>query len=467
MKIKLTGFIFLLLLSQIALGKIKLPAIISDNMVLQQQSTVPLWGKAIANANVSVITSWNNQHYTAQSDADGRWKIEIQTPKAGWPYSITFSDGDTLVLANILIGEVWVCSGQSNMDKPVRGAVNQPILNSNDILVHAHDSLLRLFHVKRKISRTPLDDCEGSWELSSPENASTFSAVGFQFAKKMQEILKVPVGIIQASWGGTPIKGWTDKKSLQPFSQIKIPSANSTKKISSQQPTCLFNGMINPIVGYGIKGFIWYQGEWDRRDAYLYKDLMIAMVKGWRALWGRGELPFYYVQIAPYEYGGKLKDSVPYVREAQAQAMKEIPHSGMVVSMDVGNKYTIHPPDKTTIAKRLLYWALGDAYHWKGVAYKSPSFQSMEVKDNQVTVSFSDAPRGLTSFDQKINGFELAGKDKVFYPADAKITQRGKVVLQSDKVANPVAVRYLFKDWADGNLYNIAGLPVGPFKTDQ
>jgi len=467
MKLKLSTFIFLVLLSQAVCGKIRLPAIISNNMVLQQRSVVPLWGKAGPACEISVQTSWNGQRYTVRSDADGRWQVKVRTPKAGGPYTITFTDGDSIVLGNILIGEVWVCSGQSNMDKPLRGALNQPILNSNDIIMHAHDSQLRLFHIKKQVSSVPLDNCDGSWQLSSPESASTFSAVGFQFAKKMQEILKVPVGIIQASWGGTPIKGWMDGKSLQPFTQIKVPGAKSEAKISSQDATCLFNAMIHPIAGYGIKGFIWYQGEWDRRDPYLYKDLMVAMVKGWREVWRNDSLPFYYVQIAPYDYKSSMPDSVPLLRQAQGDAAIAIPHSGMVVSMDVGNEYSIHPPDKSIIAKRLLYWALGDTYHWKAIAYESPTLQSFKIDDSVVTVLFDHADNGLTSFDQKITGYELAGKDKTFYPAEAKISGKGKVILQSKSVPHPVAVRYLFKDWAKGNLYNIAGLPVAPFRTDH
>lgn len=462
---RLVCFVSLFLLSQYLFGKIKLPSIISNNMVLQQQSGVPLWGNATANHKVSVITSWNHKQYTTQSDADGKWKVKIQTPRAGGPYTITFNDGDKLIIKNVLVGEVWICSGQSNMHRPMVGALNQPILHSNDILMHANNSQLRLFHVKMKPSFTPLDDCEGSWQLSSPLSAGTFSAVGFQFAKKMQELLKVPVGIIEASWGGTNITTWMNKKSLQSFPQIKIASRNPPSK---NKTTCLFNGMIHPIAGYGIKGFIWYQGEANRHRPSLYKDLMVAMVSEWREVWGMGLLPFYYVQIAPYQYpSGKLRDSVPYVREAQALAMKEIPHSGMVVSMDVGGKHELHPPDKTTIAKRLLYWALGDAYHWEGVSYQSPSFKSMKINGDKITVSFDYAPLGLTSFNQKIKGFELAGNDREFYPAEANITDNGEVIIHSDEVPQPVAARYLFKDWAKGNLYNTAGLPVGPFRTDN
>ncbi len=462
-----SGLILFILFAQTALGKVELPAVIADNMVLQQQSQVELWGKATADDEVTVVTSWNKRQYSTQSDASGRWKITIQTPQAGGPYAITFNDGSALTITNILIGEVWVCSGQSNMEIYMRGYTNQPVLRSNEILMHANNSQLRLFHIERNISNVPLVDCDGAWQLSSPQSAATFSAVGFQFAMKLQKLLGVPVGIIEAAWGGTPIEAWMTNKSLQSFPSVVIPTAENKIKANSDTATCLFNAMINPIVGYGIKGFIWYQGENNRTNPSMYKDLMAAMVKGWRQKWEKDSLPFYYVQIAPYDYKGRLQDSVPLLREAQAKASKIIPHSGMVVSIDVGNKHTIHPPDKTTIAKRLLYWALGDAYCWEGIAYQSPSFQEMKIENDVVTVSFIHAPHGLTSFDQKINGFELAGNDQVFYPARAKIKGRGKVVLQSDRVPHPVAVRYLFKDWIEGSLYNTAGLPAGPFRTDH
>src|SRR5690625_303656 len=252
MKIKSAIIVLILIsVSQLTFGEITLPAIISDNMVLQQQSTVPLWGKATGNHEVNITTSWNNQRYSVQSDAEGNWRVKIKTPKAGGPFKIIFDDGNKLTLTNILVGEVWVCSGQSNMERSMLGAVNQPVLNSNDILMHARNPQLRLFHIERKVSNVPLDDCKGSWELSSPESAGTFSAVGFQFAKKMQELLKVPVGIIEAAWGGTPISGWMDKESFSSFPQLKI---LPKKLANSNHLTCLFNGMINPIDGYLFNG---------------------------------------------------------------------------------------------------------------------------------------------------------------------------------------------------------------------
>lgn len=446
-------------------GKIKLPALISDNMVLQRTSKVPLWGAADPDATIHITTSWNQKQYTTHSDAKGNWRILINTPAAGGPYSITFSDGTPLTIKNILIGEVWICSGQSNMEISMKGYRNQPILHANDILTYADNNKLRLFHVKRAVANEPLKDCTGSWDISSAESASTFSAVGFQFAQKLQHILKVPVGIIEAAWGGTPIVGWMNKESLVPFPDVKIPSENDRLKADRLRPTCLFNGMIAPLVGFGIKGFLWYQGEHDVRHPSGYDKMMEAMVKSWRALWQRDTLPFYYVQIAPWEYRSNA-DSVPYLRAAQMRAQQEIPHSGMVVSIDVGSSSTVHPPDKTTISKRLLYWALGDAYHKKGIAYKSPVYKQMKIKESNIALTFSHAPRGFTSYGEDIKGFEVAGADHEFYPAKAKIYHK-TIVVQSKNVQKPVAVRYAFKDWVKGNLYNTAGLPVAPFRTDK
>lgn len=465
--LRLTSFLWSagLLAALHSSAAIRLPAIIADNMVLQQRSDVPLWGSASHDATVYVITSWDHKAYTTPADHAGHWRITVRTPAAGGPYEISFSDGKKLVLKNILIGEVWVCSGQSNMEISLKGYANQPVLNANDILADAYDPQLRLFHVQRAVSNAPVDDCKGAWEVSSPGSAASFSAVGFQFAKKLQEILKVPVGIIEASWGGTPIEAWMDKESLRAFPAVKTPVENDTAKADRLRPTCLFNGMIAPVAGFGIKGFIWYQGETNVPHPSGYDQLMNAMISEWRKLWGRDTLPFYYVQIAPWKYTAN-RDSVALLREAQQKAQSEIPHTGMAVSIDAGNEFTIHPPDKTVISKRLLYWALGDAYGEKGIAYLSPYYKSMKKTGSTIAVSFSDAPNGFTSFDKEITGFEIAGADHVFHPAQAKIF-RNTIQVHSDEVPDPVAVRYAFRDWVTGNLYNTAGLPVAPFRTDD
>lgn len=438
----------ILLSARNAFGDIKLPAIINDNMVLQQQSEVPLWGTAGADKLVCVTTSWNNKTYSVHSDASGQWKVKISTPSAGGPYEITFNDGKALTLINILIGEVWLCSGQSNMEMPVTGFGNSPVLHANDILAKSENPALRLFHVQRAVSNTPLNDCSGTWNESTPGSAASFSAVGFQFAQMLQHILKIPVGIIEADWGGTPIESWMSKNSLQPFGDTKTPETNDGIAADRLRPTCLFNGMIAPLAGFGIKGFLWYQGEANVSHAgshpYNYDQMMKAMVTEWRRLWGRDTLPFYYVQIAPWIYR-QNRDSVPYLREAQMRAEKEIPHAGMVVSIDAGNEFTVHPPDKTIISKRLLYWALGDAYNKKGIFYASPEFKNMAVKDSLITVTFTNTPQGFTSRDEQIRGFEIAGSNKVFYPASAKIF-RNSIQVKSDQVPHPVAVRYAFRD---------------------
>lgn len=469
---QLVKLAFLLLFTASAVqAEIRLPALIGDNMVLQRESEVPLWGTAAANARVTVTTSWNDRGYTVRADRNGNWRITVSTPQAGGPYEMTFTEDQvkrspaTVQVRNVLIGEVWLCSGQSNMEMPVRGFKNQPVLLSNELLADAGKPMVRLFQVQRAVSATEAADCTGSWELSSPGSVAGFSAVGYQFARRLQEILQVPVGIIQSTWGGTPIEAWTDRASLSGFPELAYPFPSDSVEAGRLVATCLYNGMIAPLAGYGIKGFLWYQGEANRARPEQYTDLMEAMVRGWRKKWGNDQLPFYYVQIAPYDYPSHAA-TVPYLREAQLKAMERIPCSGMVVSVDVGSSETIHPPDKSTIARRLLYWALANEYHMEGIAFRSPEFESLEVKGNKLLIRFKHALRGLSSFGKQLTSFEVAGADRVFHPAVATLSSDG-VLLHSDQVAHPVAARYAFKDDANGNLYNTAGLPASPFRTDD
>ncbi|MBB5440741.1 sialate O-acetylesterase [Pedobacter sp. AK017] len=452
-----------LLFSLNTFSKVTLPAIISSGMVLQQQSNVALWGKAKAGSKVTITTSWNQKAYLATTTKDGSWKLSVPTPKAGGPYTITFNDGEKLVLNDILIGEVWLCSGQSNMEMPVKGFGNQPITNSNELLTDADEPGVRLFRIEKNMSRTPLTELNAKWEHSNSETTGQFSAVGYQFARMLQQKLKVPVGIIQSAYGGTIIEAWMDKKSFAGFTDVKIPA--DTVKMIKNEPFVLFNAMINPIVGFNIKGALWYQGEnnWFTPDTYDKK--MEAMVKEWRSIWGCGDFSFYYVQLAPNAYPNG-KDKLPVIYEKQAKAMQLIPNSGMAVSVDAGSQTTIHPPDKTIISKRLLYWALNKTYGKKGVAYSGPVYQSLKISDNKAIVSFSEIPIGLTAYNKPLISFEIAGADQVFHPAAATISGK-TVVVQSDEVKSPVAVRYAFKDRAEGNLYNAEGLPAAPFRTDS
>lgn len=466
MKPILSCFTLLLVLAtNIAFGRVVLPSIFSDNMVLQQRDSVLIWGKAALNKTVVITNSWNGKVYRVRANGHGHWKTRISTPKAGGPYTISFDDGEKLVLKNILIGEVWICSGQSNMEMPLKGFGNQPILNSNDILFEADNQNIRLIRYERGLSRSP--EYEGkstSWEVSSAQSAREFSAVGYQYAQLLQRKLSVPVGMIMSTWGGTKIEAWMNAQSLESFSDIKIPGIADTAKIGKNDPTVLFNAMINPFLGYGIRGVIWYQGEQNRGNPQVYDKLMIAMVNEWRSLWKK-DFPFYYVQIAPFRY----KDTIGpanLLREAQLKASTQIPNSGMVVTMDVGAENFIHPPDKTTISKRLAWMAMAKTYGMKGIACESPVYNSMTVDKDMAKISFDHADNGFTSFGKNISGFEIAGEDRKFYPANARIS--GKlVIVKSEQVKNPVAVRYAFGDWVEGTLFNTEGLPASPFRTDN
>jgi sialate O-acetylesterase len=454
-----------LILSAGLFANVVLPPVIGSGMVLQQNTQVLLWGKA-GTAQIKIITSWNNRQYIVLKQKDSSWRVRVQTPKAGGPYQITFIDGGRTILKDILIGEVWVCSGQSNMEMPVKGFGNQPVFNSNDLLMDAENTHIRLFRLERALSRTPQWDVKTTgWQMADAESVKDFSAVGYQYAKLLQEKLKVPVGVIMSTWGGTMIEAWMDSTSVKAFPEVK-PAAD-TAAIVKNDPSVLYNAMINPFIGYGIKGVIWYQGEQNRVNYQIYDRLMVAMVAQWRKAWAMGDWPFYYVQIAPYTYTVKDKQGLAaYLREAQAKAMCEIPNAGMVVTTDAGSEKLIHPPDKSTVSKRLAYWALANTYGKKGISYQSPVYKSIKITGSSVFVNFDFTPNGLTAFGKDISAFELAGEDKVFYPAKARISGNG-VILESESVKLPVAARYVFKDWAVGNLYNTEGLPVTPFRTDN
>ena len=355
------------------------------------------------------------------------------------------------------------------MEMPVRGYRNQPVQNANDILADADNPQIRFIKVNRASSATELDSCGGSWQVSDAQHAKDFSAVAYEYERYLQQKLKVPVGLVLSCWGGTKIETWMDKKMLAPFPDIRLPDSIDPKAGDNQPPTALFNGMIAPVAGYGIRGFIWYQGESNRGrgEPERYQQLFPAMVAGWRERWHRGELPFYYVQIAPYGYNDSSQQGAR-VREAQLKALRNIPSCGMAVTLDIGKEKYIHPPAKTTVAKRLAYWALAKTYHREGLAYCGPLYASMITKGNKIIVKFDYAADGLSSNGKELENFEIAGADKIFHPAKANILYPdGTVEVWSDGVKEPVAVRYAFKNWVEGDLYNTEGLPASSFRTDD
>lgn len=440
-------------------------------MVLQQQTKVKFWGKSLPNKKITLIGSWSNHPVQCTSNTNGDWSTMISTPNAGGPYEVTISDGKQIKLSNVLIGEVWFCAGQSNMEMPMRGFKNQPVLNSNEILADANNVNLRLFESKKNAAKTPQNNVTGKWDVSSGESASQFSAVAYMYGSMLQKKLNVPVGIIVSSVGGTRIQSWMDYQTL-----MDMPDSNTfkndfnkidTAKDKHKCATALYNAMIAPFVGYGIKGFLWYQGESNRHEPKVYARLFPAMVANWRKAWNQKDtLPFYYVQIAPFDSKDSTK-SVKGLREAQLNALKQIPKSAMAVTMDIGDETHIHPSHKKEVSERLLYCALVNTYGYKGISFSGPLYKSMSVTNNKINITFKYAEIGLTTFGNELINFEIAGDDKVFYKANAKIEDNQTITVWNDNVINPLAVRYAYKEYAKGELYNNQGLPASSFRTDD
>jgi len=463
----LSVFTLLMLTALCCNGRIILPALVSSNMVLQQKATVKLWGKSTRKGSVEIIASWSKRRFKAVVYTDSTWRININTPVAGGPYNINLNDGEKLTLTNVLIGEVWFCSGQSNMEMPVRGWKNQPVTNSAELLLNAGNPNMRLFTVARNPSLVPLNSCNGEWKQADIESVGSFSAVAYQFGLMLQQRLKVPVGLILSSWGGTKIETWMDKASIMQHPEIELPTQLPPPTVDRQPPTALYNGMVHPVINYAIKGFIWYQGEANKDAPDLYKSLLPQMVATWRTQWGGGELPYYYVQIAPYHYGRDSTNKGPQrLREVQLNTMKVIPNSGMAVTLDIGAERFIHPPDKITVGKRLAYWALANTYHFKTLPFSGPVYRSKEIKNGRLQLNFDYAPLGLTSYGKELNNFRIAGNDNVFYPAKAKIINEG-IEVWNDWVKEPLNVRYAFDEWVVGELYNVEGFPASSFRTDS
>lgn len=448
-------------------AKVSLPKMFADGMVMQRETNANLWGTANASATVKITTSWDGKTYSVKAGKDGKWKTSVQTPKAGGPYKITLTDGEQTVLDNILIGELWLCSGQSNMEMPMKGFKNQPVENAVEDVMHSTDDALRLFTVKRNSKFAPVDTVSGSWKAACPASVREFSATAYYFGRELRRMLGVPVGLIVTSWGGSACEAWMKAEWLKAFPDAKIPATEKDIKSKNRTPTVLYNGMLHPLIGVTMRGVIWYQGEDNVPRYKTYADMMAAMVKGWRAEWGQGDFPFYFCQIAPYDYSiinGTVNSAL--LREQQSKAELMIPNSGMAVLMDAGLEYGIHPRKKNLAGLRLALLALNKTYGIEGLKAESAYYKDVEFKNDTAVVRFERADMWVYGRNGlKSDLFEVAGEDRVFHPAKAWI-ERSKVYVKSDAVAHPVAVRYAFKDWADGDLY-CDGLPVSSFRTDN
>ncbi|WP_447642934.1 MULTISPECIES: sialate O-acetylesterase [Chitinophagaceae] len=469
------AFQILLLLSySSADAQLKIPGLFSDNMVLQQKSTPPIWGWGKPHSTVKITTSWSKEKLESTVADDGKWSIHIATPKAGGPYRITISlEKNTIQLKNIMIGEVWLCTGQSNMEMPMKGFRDQPVLNSREAIVHSKNPYLRFIKIPRSSQTEPKDSAKYAvWQEANPATVANFSATGYYFGRLLQQMLdSIPIGLINISYGGSKVEAWMDPSTLNNFKDIAIPQKDDSIKSVNQTPTVLFNGMLHPVIGYGIKGCIWYQGESNYENPDQYEKLFPAMVNRWRTLWQQGDFPFYFVQIAPFDYtslppyhaGGKYNSA--FLRDAQRKSLQSIPNAAMVSLMDIGEEKSIHPIHKQEGGDRLAYIALNKLY---GLNYplECPTCDSMQITGNTVTIKFRNAPNGLTSYGKPLQQFEIAGKDKTFFPAQAVIYQ-GKIKVSATNVPNPVAVRYAFRDFIVGELFNTEGLPVSSFRTDD
>lgn len=469
------SFLATLLISVSLQATITLPSFFGDGMVLQQQTDAAIWGWAKANSIVQVTTSWNKKKYTTAAGADGKWKLKVTTPSAGGPYEITISDGAILTIKNILVGEVWLCSGQSNMEMPMKGYRDQPIAGSNDAVFHSANDKIRLYTVPRAVKTVPQDSTKNAaWKVAEPETVNNFSAVAYHFGKILQEKLGVPIGLINISYGGSSAEAWMSAEALKEFPELAVPAVADSAKVNNRTPTTLYNGMLKPFIGFAIKGCLWYQGESNNGRAEQYEKLFPAMVKQWRNEFSQGDFPFYFAQIAPYNYRNganatspmDIKNNSAFLRDAQRKSVDKIPNSGMVVLMDNGEEFNIHPADKATVGKRFSYLALAATYQFKGFAYQSPALDSLLINGSTATIKFKYAPNGLTSYGKPLTQFEIAGADKIFRPAAANI-RNGTIIVSSPLVPVPVAVRYAFRDFIVGELFSTEGFPVSSFRTDE
>ena len=448
-------------------AKIKLPGIIASNMVLQRNTTVKIWGWAKSGEKISIKTSWITNEIKVSTPENGRWEVQLKTNLSKDPQNIQLSSLESNIkLENILFGEVWVCSGQSNMRMPLKGYTGQPTFEGNLAIANSRNNNLRLFSISENGYPTPLDTVASykKWNIASPDNTKDFSAVAYFYGQRLQEILDVPVGIVMTSWGGTRIQPWISKDAVAPFLDINKVKKDTTEKYK-RIPSAIFNAMINPITSYTIKGVIWYQGETNRDEPKLYQQLLPEMVKDWRKQWNIGEFPFYYVQIAPNKYIDKSNSQ--FQREAQLKALEVIPNSGMAILSDIGSEQTIHPPRKKEVAERLLFIALNKTYGFKDVDCTGPIYKSMEVKEGALFLNFNFAETGIYSPELEISNFEIAGADKVFHPAKAIIINHKQVKVTSLEVLEPVAVRYGWNNWFVGTLYDNNMLPASSFRTDN
>lgn len=464
-----------------AQAKVRLPHLIGDNMVIQQNTEARLWGWAKPGKTVNVSVSWNSNTYSTKASADGRWMVKVPTPAASYdPLSITFDDGDPLTIHHVLAGEVWVCAGQSNMEMPVKGFGNCPVEGYVDEVLNARQYKgIHYAKVPSVMSMKPLEDANCQWLEIGPQTVSDVSATGYFFAQVINKTLDVPVGLVVANKGGTRVESWLTRENLQKYTNEPLDTMGIVNghQWDYHRQLVWGNGTFNPILNYTVKGIIYYQGCSNVGDpGDQYSQRMKLLVDQWRSQSALGDIPFYFVEIAPYHYDNVMGEDGARLREQQYKASTIIPNSGLVCTNDLAYPYEttqIHPAQKKPVGQRLALLALNQTYGMDYVWCKSPSFKDMKIVGDTIHIHLNDDYGSISRFDD-IQGFEVAGADKVFYPAKAEhFWQPGggywdeTIRITCPQVKHPVALRYCFRNFMVGNLKNGAALPLFPFRTDN
>lgn len=464
MKNKIFTLCFFALWIEASFGQLRLPHVLSDNMVLQRDAVSNFWGWSHAAASVAIKASWLDDTIKTTADGGGRWSAEVPITKVGGPYKVFIaSAGKEITLTNVLLGDVWLCSGQSNME----WGGNQNLKEILEELPQVNDPNIRLLQVGRTAAAYPQEDIVGNWQQLNAESLKPFSAIGYFIAKELRRELDVPIGIINASWGGTPAEVWTPEYLISNDAQLAKAAATQTEAaFRPYEPGVLWNSMIYPLTPFNVSGFFWYQGESNVGSWKSYDKLMRNMVNSWRSAWN-DDLPFYFVQIAPFSYGNKVPLAA-LLREQQDKTARSLSNSAMVVITDlVDNIQDIHPVQKKEVAHRLATIALTEHYKKRSDPdYKSPVYKSHSINGNRITIEFNYVENGLMTKDKAVRDLYIAGADREFHPAEGKI-KGNNLIVSSPEVSAPVAVRFGFTETAMPNLFNKGGLPVAPFRTDN
>ena len=448
-------------------AEVKLPTIIGDHMVLQREKPLPIWGWDEPGAEVTVMLG--DAKKSAKAGDDGKWMVELPAMKAGGPHTLSIAGSSKVELKDILIGEVWLCSGQSNMEWPVAASND-----AQEEIAAADHPRIRHIKINHVPAAEPQADAKGGpWQVCSKDTVANFTAAGYFFGRELEKELDVPIGLIGSNWGGTRIEPWVPPVGFKETPALKdiadnldkFPQQDANGNVNHQTPLALYNGMIAPLVPYAIRGAIWYQGESNNGEGMKYHEKMKALIGGWRSIWKNSEMPFYFVQLAPYNYGGD-GTRLAEIWAAQAATLK-LPHTGMAATVDIGDVKDIHPKNKQDVGKRLALCALHDAYGKKDIVYSGPMFKGMQVEEDKVRVTFDHVGGGLVSRDDKpLTWFQVAGEDGKFVDAKAEIVDDA-VIVSADSVPKPVSVRFAWDHAAEPNLSNKAGLPASPFKAEK